>query len=138
MSNRDEFGRFVPGNKAAKNRGSVEAALRKEDRKIIIGFLRRFSFMRLYDLESYAKDNDDITVIEAMLIKCYGESIKDGNINFLKLIFNYLGVVELKAMAIHEVDKINNDDEDIKEFDLSKEEKILLLDKYRELIEDDE
>lgn len=138
MSNRDEFGRFLPGNTAARNKGSIDAKLRREDRKFIISLLRKFTFMKLYDLQDYARNNSDIIVIEAMLIKEYSEAIKHGNINFLKLIFNYLGVVELKAMAIQEVDKINKDDDEIRELNLTKEEKILLLEKYRELIEEED
>lgn len=138
MSERDSKGRFLPGNTLGRPVHPIEWRLRREDRKFIIGMIRRFSFMKLQDLQEYSKNNKDIIVIEALFLRHYADAIKDGSLNFLKLILNYLGIVEMKALAIQEIDKIENEqDDEIKELNLSREEKIMMLDKYRAIIDEE-
>lgn len=137
MAERNERGHFLPGNKvASKKLSKIELQLRREDRKMIIGFVRKYAFMTVDDLKKCTKNPDGLMVIEGILIKHFTESLTRGDLNFLKLILNYLGIVEIRAMAIQEVDKLQNEEDDeIKELNLSKEEKMWMLDKYREIIE---
>lgn len=136
MAERNERGHFLPGNKvAAKKLSKVELQLRREDRRVIIGFIRKYAFMTVVDLKKCVENVDSLMVVEGILVKHFVDSLMKGDLNFLKLILNYLGIVEIRAMAIQEVDKLQNEDDDIKELNLSKEEKMWMLDKYREIIE---
>lgn len=137
MAERNERGHFLPGNQvASKKPSAVEMQMRREDRRVIIGLIRKLAFMSVSDLKIHAKESHDISVIEGMMITHFVQSLTKGDLNYLKLILNYLGIVEIKAMAIQEVDKMQDpEDDEIKELNLSKEEKIWMLDKYREIIE---
>ena len=140
MAERDARGFFLPGNKvAAKKLSKTELQMRKEDRKLIVGLVRKYAFMTVSELKKCTENLDDLMVIEGMMIKHFVDSLMNGDLNFLKLILNYLGIVEIRAMAIQEVDKLNNDqDDEIKELNLTKEEKFYLLDKYKEIIEEND
>lgn len=135
MAERNERGHFLPGNKvASKKLSKIELQLRREDRKFIIGLIRKLAFMSIHDLKKI--DDSNMSVIEGLLVKHFVISLTKGDLNYLKLILNYLGIVEIKAMALQEVDKLQNpEDDEIKELNLSKEEKMWMLDKYREIIE---
>ena len=137
MSDRDARGLFIKGNQIAKNKASsFELKLRKEDRRIIIGLIRKYAFMTISELRRCTENLDALMVIEGLIVKHYVDSLAKGDLNFLKLILNYLGIVEIKAMAIQEVDKLQDDsDEDIKDLNLSKDEKLYMLNKYKEIIE---
>lgn len=137
MAERDARGLFLPGNQmAGKKASAIELKLRREDRRVIIGFIRKYAFMTVFELRKCTENLDALMVIEGILVKHFVHSLTKGDLNFLKLILNYLGIVEIKAMAIQEVDKLQDEnDDDIKDLNLTKEEKIWMLDKYREIIE---
>lgn len=140
MADRGPDGRFLPGNLASEGKDAFWR-LRRADRKIIYGYIRKYGFMPINELIKIPSDpNIEINAIEGMIIKNFAEGLKEGNLNFLKYILNLFGIVEVKAMAIHEVDKLNQDPEsaEIKELNLTKEEKLLLVDKFKDLIEQEE
>lgn len=138
QEDRDHKGRFIKGNTASEGKDAFWR-LRRADRKVIYGYVRKFGFMTIDNLAEMSS-NTDLNAIEGMIVKNFVDGLKEGNLSFLKYVLNLFGIVEVRAMAIHEVDRLNEEneqDQEIKDLNLSKDEKLLLIDKFKELIENE-
>lgn len=134
---RDEKGRFAKGNTYQR---SEIAELRKLGAKDLLKLMDQFGAKGLQQLQAYSSDRMQsmITAKEAAIIRFWIELIKKGDVARMKLLFNVYGIpTEIKAVAVKDLTDLDFDMEvqerDITP-DLSKEEKLDMIEKYKAII----
>lgn len=134
---RDEKGRFLKGNKFSK---SEIGELRKMGAKELLKLMDQFGSKGLQQLQAYSTDRMQamITTKEAAIIRFWIELIKKGDIGRMKLLFNIYGIpTEIKAVAIKDLSELDME-MDFPERDaapeLSKDEKLDMIEKYKALV----
>lgn len=134
---RDEKGRFGKGNKFQK---SEISELRKIGAKELIKLMDQFGAKGLQQLQAYSTDRMQamITAKEAAIIRFWIELIKKGDVARMKLLMNIYGIpTEIKAVAVKDMNELGFE-MDLEERDvtpdLSKEEKLDMIEKYKAII----
>jgi hypothetical protein len=151
---KDSKGRFAPGNpggalkKSKEERAlSVNSEGDLEDELLLIEqnskyrVLKKFknmAQMTLQEFEDLYKLKTRINLEEAAFMQFFKKMIEQGDVHRMRFYFATYGIpTELKAIAVQEMDKLSDEPKNVNEpeQDLTDEEKIIMLDKMKSLIE---
>lgn len=129
---------FPKGNQYSTNKfkKTTRRALLKQDRVIIYDIIKKFLFMPLPQLKTFTYDTKNLTAVEALVIRGLVNGLESGDLDALKYFLGVFGVVELKAIAVTEFDKLHDsNDPETKNLNLTKTERLEMIERFKKIVD---
>lgn len=139
---RDKGGKFSKGNPGGALKKPVDddiLALRNRGNRELTRLFDMYGNMPLAQLKSFMTEEAQTRLNgkHAAMIKFWSKLLSDGDVQRMKLMLNMYGIVtDLKAIAVQDLDGVlkKQNESDDEKIDLTKEEKLLMLEKAKSII----